>query len=201
MNAQTNTAAVIVGEVTHTRARPAVHSFTYPLFCVRLPLNDLSAVDRTLAINRNSWLSFHERDHGGKDGTSLQQWIDALLREHRLLALDETAKVELVTFPRMLGYVFNPVSFWICRHADNAVFAVLAEVNKTFGESHRYLLTSENGDEIKSGETLVATKLLHVSPFNEVRGRYAFRFNCSSDRWLARIDYDDGAGHLLHTHI
>jgi uncharacterized protein len=81
------------------------------------------------------------------------------------------------------------------------VFAVLAEVNNTFGESHRYLLTSNRNDEIKSGETLHAQKLLHVSPFNEVEGRYEFRFNFADDRWLARIDYDDGRGHLLHTHI
>lgn len=197
----TGTAAVIVGEVTHTRARPAVHSFTYPLFCVRLPLNALEAVNDVLPVNRSGVLSFQERDHGARDGQSLQQWIDALLRKHKTLSEDEAASVELIAFPRMFGYVFNPVSFWICRRDDDRVFAVLAEVNNTFGESHRYLLAPKRDSEINSGETLHAQKLLHVSPFNEVRGSYEFRFNFSSDRWLARIDYDDGEGHLLHTHI
>jgi uncharacterized protein len=194
-------AEVIVGETTHTRERPAKHSFTYPLFCVRLPIDELAALDDTLAINRGGLLSFHERDHGARDGSSLQQWIDRLLREHRLLAADETARVELIAFPRMFGYVFNPVSFWVCRRADDRVFAVLAEVNNTFGESHRYLLTQSHGKEIKTGDTLNAVKLLHVSPFNEVKGDYQFRFNFAEDQWLARIDYDDGKGHLLHTHI
>jgi uncharacterized protein len=196
-----NQAAVIVGEVVHTRARPAVHSFTYPLFCVRLPLSELAQVNETLAVNRSSWLSFHESDHGARDGASLQQWIDALLREHDVIATDESSRVELITFPRMLGYVFNPVSFWLCRGTDERLCAVLVEVNNTFGQSHRYLLTAADGDEIKSGESLYATKMLHVSPFNEVRGSYTFRFNFSDQHWLARIDYDDGEGHLLHTHI
>jgi uncharacterized protein len=193
-------AAVIVGEVTHTRMRPVHHTFTYPLFCTRIPLATFAQTDRILAVNRSSWLSFHEKDHGARTGESLQQWIDALLRQHHALRDDQSADVELVSFPRMLGYVFNPVSFWVCRK-ENRVFAVLAEVNNTFGESHRYLLTAKRGDEIRSGETLHAQKLLHVSPFNEVKGDYDFRFNFSDDRWLARIDYNDGEGHLLHTHI
>jgi uncharacterized protein len=194
-------AALIVGEVTHTRERPTVHSFTYPLFCVRLPIAELGDIDRTLAVNRGSLLSFHERDHGARDGSSLQQWIIELLREHLVLAAAETVQVELIAFPRMLGYVFNPVSFWICRRADDRVLAVLAEVNNTFGESHRYLLTKRHGEVINSGDTLRAVKLLHVSPFNEVKGDYQFRFNFAEDKWLARIDYDDGDGHLLHTHM
>jgi uncharacterized protein len=196
-----NRAAVIIGEVVHTRERPALHTFTYPLFCVRLPLDALAQVNETLAVNRSSWLSFYERDYGARDGQSLQQWIDALLREHDVIANDESCRAELITFPRMFGYVFNPVSFWVCRSAEDRVCAVLTEVNNTFGESHRYLLTDPNGGEIQSGATLHAKKLLHVSPFNEVQGRYEFRFNFSSEHWLARIDYDDGNGHLLHTHI
>lgn len=196
-----NRAALIRGEVTHTRERPAIHSFTYPLFCVRLPLDTLESVNEILPINRAGWVSFQERDHGARDGQSLQQWIDALLREHGQMRRDESAQVELIAFPRMLGHVFNPVSFWVCRRDDRRVFAVLTEVNNTFGQSHRYLLTPKRGSEIQSGESLRAKKLLHVSPFNEVKGDYDFRFNFSSERWLARIDYDDGEGHLLHTRI
>ncbi len=197
-----NRAALIVGEVTHTRVRPAQHSFTYPLFCVRIPLAELTRVNETLPVNRAGLVSFHELDHGARaPSTSLQAWIDALLSEHKLLAKDEHADVELIAFPRMFGYVFNPVSFWICRHAEGRVVAVLAEVNNTFGQSHRYLLTASNGEAIQSGDTLHSSKLLHVSPFNEVIGSYAFRFNFSANHWLARIDYDDGQGHLLHTHV
>jgi uncharacterized protein len=200
-------AAIIVGEVTHQRERPVKHAFTYPLFCVRLPLGEMSAINQVLPVNRVGLASFQERDHGTRDGSSLLAWIRNVLTEHNLIAATEPIEVELVTFPRILGYVFNPVSFWICRDSKNSVFTVLVEVRNTFGQGHSYLLTPSgaSGNPGKagliSGESLFATKQLHVSPFNQVVGNYTFRFNFAPEQWLARIDYDDGQGHLLHTHI
>jgi len=205
------TAAIIVGSVSHERFRPASHRFSYPLFCLRIPLTELAEVDQHLAVNRRGLISFRERDHGARDGSSLLNWITTLLRDERVIAKDENPNVSLHTFPRLFGYVFNPVSFWVCSHADDEVFAVLVEVNNTFGQSHRYLLTNQNGAAIVSGQWLTAIKQLHVSPFNEVKGGYRFRFHFSADRWLARIDYaedgyadvnaDDNTRTLLHTHI
>lgn len=205
------TAAIIVGSVAHERFRPASHRFTYPLFCLRIPLNELAEVRQHLAVNRRGIISFRERDHGARDGSSLLLWITQLLRDESVIAEAEQPNVSLHTFPRMFGYVFNPVSFWVCSHGNGDVFAVLVEVNNTFGQSHRYLLANESGTAIESGQWLTATKQLHVSPFNEVKGGYRFRFHFSQDRWLARIDYadegyagvsdDDNARTLLHTHI
>ncbi len=198
-------AAIIVGEVVHERFRPANHKFTYPLFCLRIPLGKLGDVARQMAVNRSGWVSFQERDHGARDGSSSLAWARKILVEHGVAtAAENQIEVDLHSFPRMFGYVFNPVSFWVCRrHSNDAneVCAVLVEVNNTFGQSHSYLLTPANGRAIQSGELLEATKQLHVSPFNEVRGGYRFRFNFGADRWMARIDYDDGNGPLLHTHI
>ena len=192
-------AAIIIGDVVHERLRPAQHKFTYPLFCLRIPLGRLDEVADQMAVNRAGWLSFHERDHGLRDGSSTLSWIRRILEQNGIAS--SSIDVELHAFPRMLGYVFNPVSFWVCRRAPDAVCAVLVEVNNTFGESHSYLLTPNSGDCIGSGELLEASKRLHVSPFNEVRGGYKFRFNFGHDNWLARIDYDDGNGALLHTRI
>lgn len=195
-------AAIIVGEVVHERLKPVNHRFTYPLFCLRIPLHKLSEVANEMAINRRGFVSFHERDHGPPDGSSTLAWLCALLAEQGLAPDDEDAvEVVLYTFPRMFGYVFNPVSFWVCSRSSGDVFAVLVEVNNTFGESHSYLLTGEQGGAIGNGQLLAATKQLHVSPFNEVRGGYQFRFHFGPERWLARIDYDDGNGALLKTHI
>lgn len=198
-------AAIIVGEVVHERFRPANHKFTYPLFCLRIPLGKLGDVAQQIAVNRAGLVSFQERDHGARDGSSTLAWVRNILIEN---AIETTAEnqieVDLHSFPRMLGYVFNPVSFWVCRRVSGEVCAVLVEVNNTFGQSHSYLLTPANGVAIQTGELLAATKQLHVSPFNEVRGGYRFRFNFSANRWMARIDYyegDDGDGPLLHTHI
>ena len=201
-------AAIIIGEVVHERFRPANHKFTYPLFCLRIPLGKLSDVAQKMAVNRAGFVSFQERDHGARDGSSTLAWIRKILVENGIAnASENQIEVDLHSFPRMLGYVFNPVSFWVCRRLTNQtdeVCSVLVEVNNTFGQSHSYLLTPANGRAIQSGELLEATKQLHVSPFNEVRGGYRFRFNFSADRWMARIDYyegDDGSGPLLHTHI
>ena len=193
------TAAIIMGDVVHERLRPAHHQFTYPLFCLRIPLGKLGAVGQQMAVNRCGVVSFQERDHGARDGSSCLTWIKNVLTLNDIDT--EGISVALHAFPRMLGYVFNPVSFWVCRRVSGDVSAVLVEVNNTFGESHSYLLTPTLGDSIRSGELLTAAKELHVSPFNEVRGKYSFRFNFGEDRWLARIDYDDGQGSLLNTHI
>ena len=193
------TAAIIMGDVVHERLRPAHHQFTYPLFCLRIPLGELGEIGEQMAVNRRGFVSFQEHDHGPRDGSSCLVWVRNILSLNNI-ATDDIS-VELHAFPRMLGYVFNPVSFWVCRRSSGDVSAVLVEVNNTFGESHSYLLTPTSGDSIRSGELLTATKELHVSPFNEVRGKYSFRFNFGEDQWLARIDYDDGHGALLNTYI
>ncbi len=193
--------ALIAGEVAHRRARPAANAFTYAAFCLRLQLlrlPDLAASG--IRWNRPGLVSFHERDHGPCDGSPLLPWLRGLLAREGIQADGE---VVLYAFPRVLGYVFNPVSFWVCHDRAGAVRAVLAEVNNTFGETHHYLLAHACGFPLVSGHTLAARKVFHVSPFCEVRGTYRFRFHFGPGRWLARIDYfdDDGATPLLETHI
>lgn len=181
--------ALVEGAVMHRRTRPVAHAFTYPSFCLRIPLSRLGDLPRLgVAHNRAGVLSFHDRDHGAGDGSPLLPWIRALLAAEGIAADGE---IDLYAFPRMLGYAFKPVSFWVCRDAAGAVRAVLAEVNNTFGERHNYLVAHSDGGAIASGETLRARKVFHVSPFCDVRGHYAFRFHFAGDRWLARIDYFD----------
>ena len=117
--------------------------------------------------------------------------------------IEARGEIVLYAFPRMLGYVFNPVSFWVCHDDGGAVRAVLCEVRNTFGERHNYLVAPREGDRMVSGETYTARKVFHVSPFCEVKGRYEFRFLFDPDRWLARIDYfdDEHVEPLLETWI
>ena len=171
----------------HRRTRPAANAFTYPAFCLRLPLSALDTLEaHGVARNRAALVSFHDRDHGAGDGVPLERWIRDLLAAEGVAADGE---IVLYAFPRMLGYVFNPVSFWVCHDRGGRVRALLAEVRNTFGERHNYLLAHDDGRPLSSGETLTARKVFHVSPFCEVKGRYAFRFHFAADRWLARIDY------------
>ncbi len=187
-----------LGHVMHRRLRPAVNAFVYPVFYVQLPVRDLAAANCGIfSVDKPNLLSFRSEDHGPRDGSPLLPWIENLLRQHGLPADGE---IMLQTFPRVLGYVFNPVSFWYCHDRSGALIAILAEVNNTFGGTHSYLL-HRGGQPLRDGEEMTATKLFHVSPFNEVEGGYRFRFQLQRAVQLARIDYDDAEGELLLTSI
>ncbi len=189
---------LFIGQVMHRRLRPAAHAFTYPVFYVQLPLRQLDRADcGILSIDRRNLLSFRSADHGPRDGSPLLPWIEALLKQHALAADGE---IVLQCFPRVLGHVFNPVSFWYCHDRSGALIAVLAEVNNTFGGTHSYLL-HRDGRPLHDGETLEAGKVFHVSPFNRIEGSYRFRFHLDRQTQVARIDYDDAEGELLHTAI
>ena len=189
-----------LGQVMHRRLRPAANRFSYGVFYLGVPLSNVAALEnRWCSVNRANLFSFRFADHGAQDGSHPLEWIRALLRDAGIANAD--GEVWLQTFPRVLGYVFNPVSFWYCQGRDGSLRAILCEVNNTFGERHRYLLAHENGEPIRQGETLAARKVFHVSPFNPVAGAYRFRFAPPAERSLARIDYHDADGDILHTSI
>jgi DUF1365 family protein len=195
-------ARLFMGQVMHRRLRPVVNRFVYPVCFCLLPLSALEAsANRLFSINRFNLLSFHYADHGARDGSHPLAWIRSLLAQSGLHADGE---IWLQCFPRMLGFVFNPVSFWFCHAADGTLVAVLAEVSNTFGQRHRYLLAHDDSRALAEGETLQAAKTFHVSPFLAVQGHYRFRFYSRSVNnapfWrLARIEHADAAGDLLHT--
>jgi DUF1365 family protein len=195
--------SLVHGKVMHRRLRPVGNQFMYDAFSLALPLSRIAELPRLgLAYNRRGLVSFFDRDHGARDGSALEPWIRKVLAAEGVTAEGE---IVLYAFPRMAGYVFNPVSFWVCHDGDGVVRAVLCEVCNTFGERHNYLLTHPDGRALVDGESLQARKVFHVSPFCEVKGEYTFRFHFGPARWLARIDYDDGAGEarsaLLETSI
>ncbi|WP_373992014.1 DUF1365 domain-containing protein [Duganella sp. BuS-21] len=186
-------AQLVHGHVVHARLRPALHRFVYPLFYVRLNLARLDACNsRWFGVDRWRPLAIRRRDYGPRDGSSLELWMRALLREHGITADGE---IWLQTFPRVAGYVFNPVNFWQCHAADGRLAAVLAEVNNTFGETHRYLL------RIDDGMSVAAVKQMHVSPFCAVQGHYRFRFRLGGASHSIGIDYHDDDGLLLRTAV
>lgn len=190
---------LLVGHVMHKRLRPTVHGFVYPVFFVRLPLSRLHEAGNALfSVDRFNALSVRLRDHGPRDGSAWRPWVEAILREH---GLPDDGEVVLQTFPRVFGFVFNPVSFWLCHNRAGALVALVAEVNSTFGEHHHYVLHHPDGAPLKDGEVLPAQKALHVSPFNKIEGHYRFTLNLNRDVQRIRIDYADAEGPLLLTAI
>ena len=193
-----STPRLFLGHVMHRRLRPAVHAFVYPVFYVQLPLRALQrAAGALFAIDRRHLLAFHSADHGPRDGSPLLPWIEAKLAER---GLPHDGEIVLQTFPRVLGYVFNPVSFWYCHDREGQLIAILVEVNNTFGGTHSYLL-HRDGAALRDGEAFRADKCFHVSPFNEIEGGYRFRFHLDRPVPLVRIDYNDAEGELLLTSI
>jgi DUF1365 family protein len=183
-----------MGSVTHARLRPRAHRFTHQTYFLLLPLRSLRVQGSSeLARNRFGLVAFFDRDHGDGREDCLS-WLDDRLAAEGIR--DADGEVWLQTYPRVLGYVFKPVSFWYCHRRDGTLRAVLAEVNNTFGERHCYLLDHQG---LAWDHELRARKVFHVSPFCRVGGDYRFRFACSAHRVVARITHHDGQGPLLLT--
>jgi DUF1365 family protein len=188
------------GTVMHRRLRPAENRFRYPVFFLSVPLTrPESLANRWFSVNRWNVFSLRYADYGARDGSHPLAWAHEVLESNRLGCAD--GEIWLQTFPRVLGYAFNPVSFFFCHDRAGALRAVLCEVNNTFGERHHYLLAHPDARPIGPRDTLNARKVFHVSPFARVAGGYRFRFRTQGGFTLARIEYFDASGDLLHTSI
>ncbi len=190
--------ALYFGEVMHKRLRPFVHAFRYRVFSLYIDLDELDICDRGLRLfSHNRWnlVSFHDRDHGARDGTALRPWIDG----HLAAAGIELAggPVRLLCFPRVLGYVFSPLSIWFCHHADGSLRAILYEVRNTFGGKHGYLIPVAP-DQARGGPLVQsADKRFYVSPFIALASRYAFRLAVPGERLAVAIRQEVAEGGQL----
>lgn len=192
-------AFLLLGHVMHQRLRPAKNHFVYPVFYLRLNLSRLNELN-SFWFGVNSWrpVSIQVSDYGPRDGSSLILWMRDVLNKSGILV---DGDIWLQTFPRIFGFAFNPVSFWLCHDKKKNLVAVLAEVNNTFGETHRYLLVPQEGGAINADSLLDCKKQLHVSPFCEVRGHYRFCFRDTENSAFVGIDYHDDDGLLIKTSI
>ena len=187
---------IVNGRVMHRRHHPVENRFVYPVFCLLLNADELDALDGWLfGVNRRRPLAFHFADYG--NGGDPRVWVREQLLESGIE--DCSGSIWVQTFPRVFGYVFNPVSFWYCERKDGSIGAILAEVNNTFGERHLYVLTP---DTITGRfRDIQADKQLYVSPFYPVSGGYRFHFNTDLDAPRVRIDYFDAGRLQLNTAI
>ncbi|MDT8857349.1 DUF1365 domain-containing protein [Paracoccaceae bacterium Fryx2] len=184
------------GETWHGRKGAVTNTFRYSVDYVLLDPED-AAGPSLFSMNRGNLTSLHDSDHGGLRGQGRGvQWVRDVLAAHDL---PPPAQVLLLAQPRVLGHVFNPVSFWLCHDEAGALRSVIAEVTNTFGDRHSYLCHLPNHAPITREDTLAATKLMHVSPFQPIEGGYTFRFDIRPDRVGVWIDYSNGEGGLMAT--
>ncbi len=193
--------SVVDAVVVHRRTRPRTNAFRYRVAYLCLGLDDLaSAAGRWLRLDRPGLVAFRSADHGARDGDNLEVWLRRVLDSRGLGEVCD-GDIQLMTLPRMLGYVFNPVSFWFCRDRAGNLRAVLCEVNNTFGEGHCYLVHHDDRRALQPDEWLEGRKVFHVSPFLPIEGRYRFRFRLDEAIIHVDVNYHDSQGLMLATSV
>jgi DUF1365 family protein len=189
---------LILADIYHKRFFPRINIFNYKCYYLLLPLsliNQTGNLTNNLSINKFAKMSFYESDHGVKNNQqNCELWIRSILIKHDNSLNDMIKEIYLLTMPRILGYIFNPVSFWFCTDDKDKIRAVLCEVNNTFGERHFYFCSHKNNEIIKPKDLMYADKIFHVSPFLKREGRYSFRFSFKHTSCGVWIDYFDRNG-------
>jgi len=179
----------IAGQTFHGRRGPISNKFTYAVDYVLFDAEADLHPPRLMSRNRRNIASLSDRDHGGAPGQGRGAvWVREVLAAHQLTAITDGA-VYLLTQPRVLGHVFNPVSFWLCHDAQGGLRTVIAEVNNTYGDRHSYLCVKPDQSVIQGSDTLAAQKIFYVSPFQPVDGDYAFNFDIGPEKLSIRIGY------------
>jgi uncharacterized protein len=191
-------AALYVGEVMHARLKPVGHRFNYRVMSLLIDLDRLEVADHQtplFGVNRPALYSFHESDHGERDGSSLRLYVQRCAAEHEI---DLTGgRVLLLCYPRLLGYTFNPLSVYFCYRASGQPALLIYEVRNTFGDIHAYVLPVNSEDVSPAGIRQAQDKRFYVSPFVEMTMRYHFRVMPPKDRVKLRILETDSEGPLL----
>ncbi|MEM1278152.1 MAG: DUF1365 domain-containing protein [Pseudomonadota bacterium] len=194
-NASAAAACLYEGEVMHIRLTPFKHQFRYRVFTTLLDIDRLEETCkplRFLGLDRFSLLAFHRRDHGPRDGTDLRPWVEAQLALHGRPA---PARVWLLSFPRLLGYAFNPLSVYYCEDAEGRLESVIYEVKNTFGDQHPYVLAApaDSDGAIRHQEA----KDFFVSPFIGMDQTYAFTIRPPGEKLSLKIRQRDDDGPWL----
>jgi len=190
----------IPGHTFHGRRGSVENAFTYSIDYVMLDAEaEHSDAPWLFGRNRGGLTSLWDKDHGGppKEGRGAP-WAREVFAAHGLTDATD-GRLMLLAQPRMLGHVFNPVSFWLAYDRQDQLRAVIAEVTNTFGDRHSYLCAHDDRRPVTREDTLRAQKIFHVSPFQPIEGGYAFRFDIREDRVGVWIDYSTGNEGVLAT--
>lgn len=188
--------SIYIGNVIHKRFKPKIHFFKYKVFSILLDISEIDILDKSLKIfsyNKFNIVSFYDADHGPRDGTSIKEWVIKNLNDNRINT--ENIKIKLLCYPRIFGYVFNPLSVFFIYNKNSELISILYEVKNTFGEQHTYIFkTKENENYIKH----TCKKKFHVSPFIEMDCTYFFKILKPSEKISVIIDQYDEEGKLLY---
>ena len=179
------TSSIYNGTVIHKRFKPKIHFFKYKVFSLLLDLSDLNRLDKDISFfsyNTFNLISFFDKDHGERDGSSLFEWVKKNLVENNINS--ENIKIKLLCYPRIFGYVFNPLSVFFVYDNQENLISILYEVKNTFGEQHTYIFKVENNNLLQHN----CSKKFHVSPFIEMNCNYFFKILKPAEKISVIID-------------
>jgi len=197
-NHTTDPASLYFGEVMHARLKPRAHRFSYRVMSLLIDLDRLEEADGQsplFGVNRAALYSFHEADHGERDGSSLRAYAHRRAAEQGIDLAG--GRVLLLCYPCLLGYTFNPLSVYFCHKACGSLALIIYEVRNNFGEMHSYVLPVRSGERSAAGIRQTQDKLFLGSPFVEMAMRYHFRISPPGDEVRLRILETDRDGPLL----
>ena len=198
IRASKDAATLYRGDVMHARLKPMGHRFVYRVLNLLIDLDRLDDAARQSAlfgVNRRGLYSFHERDHGPRDGSSLRAYVDRIAAT---AGIDLSGgRVQLLCYPRLLGYAFTPLSVYYCCTRDGRLALLIYEVRNTFGEMHSYACPVRAGEASVSGIRQERDKRFYVSPFIGMDMRYHFRMFPPGAMVKIRILETDKEGPLL----
>ncbi len=181
------------GLVIHTRFKPVKHHLKYKTFSLLIDLDEIKILDRIspiFSLNKFNIFSFYCKDHGDRDGSSLKNWVFKSLKNYKIK--QNINKIKLLCYPRVLGYVFNPLSIFYCYH-NKQLKIIFYEVKNTFNEQHTYILKVNNKKNIEQH----CKKRFYVSPFMDMNTKYDFKLLNPNKRLFVSIKQSDKKGKVL----
>ena len=187
---------IYTGNVIHKRFKPKIHSFNYNVFSLLIDLSEIDLLHKTLKIfsyNKLNIISFFDKDHGARDGSSLKEWVLDNLRKNNIDTND--VHIKLLCYPRIFGYVFNPLSVFYVYDKNFDLISILYEVKNTFGEQHVYVFKTKKDQNLIQH---MCKKKFHVSPFIEMNCIYFFRLLKPGNKISVIIDLNDPVGKVLY---
>ena len=173
------------GTVIHKRFKPKIHFFKYKVFSLLIDLSELDNLDKKIGFfsyNKFNLISFFDKDHGDRDGSLVINWVKKNLKENDVNC--ENIRIKLLCYPRILGYVFNPLSIFYVYDKNDKLISLLYEVKNTFSEQHTYIFKIKENNLLQHN----CEKKFHVSPFIEMNCSYFFRTLKPADKISIIID-------------
>ena len=185
---------IYTGKVIHKRFKPQEHYFKYNVFSLLIDLNELEEINKYIkffSYNKFNIISFYDKDHGDRDGSSIKLWVKKNLRNIGIMT--EDISIKLLCYPRIFGYVFNPISTYFIYNKHSELISIFYEVKNTFGEQHTYIFKAQDEKTIQNK----CKKKFYVSPFIEMDCEYHFKTLNPREQLSVVINQNDKDGKLL----